>query len=107
MKKLGQPIIRLDADHDSTSSKKLSTEYCRRLQSTLYTAARAKGMLTWNLSVENGLVNGYIGTVKDFLFLEEQMEQMPPLLPNYMVVEFPDYIGEPFFEGEMKKKRVV
>ena len=50
-------------------------------------------MLTCNLWVEAGLVNGALGTVENIFFSDGSK---PPQLPMYATVSFDDYIGLPW-----------
>jgi len=50
-------------------------------------------MLTCNLWVEAGLVNGALGFVKDIFY---QPTFKPPLLPMFTTIVFNKYVGVPF-----------
>jgi hypothetical protein len=92
----GQPIVRIDALHDdnSSSSASKSSEFTRRLSSTLYLSRGSKIMLLWNINSNIGLVNGATGIVKDFLYEEGKSA---PTLPQIIVVQMNSYTGPPFF----------
>ena len=100
---LNNPICCVEANHDSQTFKKKSSEACRKLQNKIFLALGAKVMLLWNISLAHGLVNGSTGTVIDFVFIEGQKA---PQLPFAIVVKFPDYKGPPFFSGEERSKWV-
>ena len=50
-------------------------------------------MLTCNLWVEDGLVNGALGFVKDIFY---PPTSKPPQLPMFTIVVFDTYVGVPF-----------
>ena len=89
----GGRILRINAIHDTDATNNYSTEYCRRLQPKLFVAVGAVVMLQWNICVNAGLVNGSIGIIRDFIFIEKKES------PDYIVIEFEDYKGEVFFTG--------
>lgn len=62
----------------------------------------AKIVLLHNLSANYGLVNGAVGEVKDFVYLNNDS---PPNLPTYIIVDFPSYTGPSFFEEDNIDKR--
>jgi len=93
---LRQPICCIEAEHDSENTKQKSSEFCRKLQKKLFLAYGAKLMLLWNISLKHGLVNGSIGIVEDFIY---STGKKAPALPYALVVNFPEYNGPPFFEG--------
>jgi hypothetical protein len=94
--KLETPICCIEAEHDKASSSSKSTEQCRRLPAKHYVALGAKVMLLWNICTTKGLVNGSLGTVVDIIYKEGDNA---PCLPLYLIIEFPDYKGPPFFNG--------
>lgn len=53
-------------------------------------------MLTSNLWVSAGLVNGSLGEIISIFYKESAA---PPQLPTFVVVAFPKYIGPPWDEG--------
>ena len=98
---LRMPVCCIEAEHDSSSSARKSTEQCRRLASKLYLATGAKIMLLWNICTSKGLVNGSIGTLVDIIYKEGACA---PSLPQFLIIEFPDYNGTPFFSGNGREK---
>ena len=50
-------------------------------------------MLTTNLWIDAGLVNGSLGVVKDIVYA---IDCKPPLFPSYVTVEFNSYIDPPW-----------
>ena len=66
---------------------------CVQLQQELLLCPGQRVMLTCNLWVEAGLVNGALGTVQNIFFSDVSK---PPQLPMYATVSFDDYIGLPW-----------
>ena len=54
-------------------------------------------MLLWNINISVGLVNGSIGTIKELIY-DDNVKT--PNLPQYLIIQFDDYTGPPFFTGE-------
>jgi ATP-dependent DNA helicase PIF1 len=99
----GAPIAQITAKHDSAKSATKSSDSCRNLQRHIYLCVGARVMLMWNVSLPLGLVNGSSGIVIDFVY---KNDERPPDLPSYIIVDFKDYIGRPFFEGVERQKWV-
>jgi len=97
LKNLESPTCCIKAENDCSVTSQKSSEACRKLQSKLYLAVGAKVMLLWNVSLSLGLVNGSTGTVVDFLYTPGTKA---PSLPYATIVDFPEYKGPPFFEGQ-------
>jgi ATP-dependent DNA helicase PIF1 len=64
-------------------------------------ARGARSMLTANLWVQKGLVNGATGTLRHFIF---ELGVAPPLLPIALVVEMDQGYRGPYLPG---KERLV
>ena len=91
LKKLGQPIIPIDAKHNNKTAAKLPADDMGALCSKLLLSKHAKVMLTRNLWTEAGLCNGSMGIVKDIIY--EDVDS-PPALPIAIVVQFDEnYTG--------------
>ena len=103
LKILNQPIILINADHDSPSSASNSDDIARKLKSKLYLCIGAKVMLLWNVNISLGLVNGSTGIIKEFIFDENIYA---PSLPNCVIIDFLDYSGPAFFSGIGQEKWV-
>jgi hypothetical protein len=94
---LRQPILRIDAEHDTASSKSKSSDLVNRLQPRFYLCRGAKCMLVHNLWTSKGLVNGSSGIIKDFVFDTKNYTVGDSTLPLAIIVEFAEYNGQPFF----------
>jgi ATP-dependent exoDNAse (exonuclease V) alpha subunit len=95
LQRLNNPIIQIDAQHNSTQAKQLSADDIGGLQPTLYIAKSARVMLTRNLWTAVCLCNGAVGTVLHIVYAEGQY---PPALPIAIIVQFDekDYSGPSF-----------
>ena len=61
-------------------------------------------MLTCNLWVQSGLVNGALGEVIQIVY---RPRSNPPQLPAYVVVEFDNYIGLPWDQSNPKHIHIL
>ena len=86
------PVARVQAEHrpDVASARNATTEEAGGLRKLLLLARGARVMLTTNLWVDAGLVNGCVGTVKDIVY---SADKRPPALPEFVVCQFPGYRG--------------
>lgn len=91
LRALRSPINKLTAIHDSSSSKTRSDDHTENLPATLYLSVNCKVMLLRNLFTRYGLVNGACGYLKDFLYGDSRS------LPEYLIIDFPNYRGPPFY----------
>ena len=91
LKKLGQPIIPIDAKHNNKTAAKLPADDMGALCPKLLLSKHAKVMLTRNLWAEAGLCNGSMGIVKHIIYKDGDS---PPALPIAIVVQFDEnYTG--------------
>ena len=93
IKKIGvmnQPIARIDAVHSGKGASAAPEKEAGNLQRVLYLCKGAQVMLTSNLSVKHGLVNGSIGHVTELIYAADSR---PPSLPVSVNVRFRDYPG--------------
>ena len=100
---LKELIYMMDAEHDLPSTATFSAEFCRRLERKLVVSLRSRVILLWNLCTQQGLVNGSCGTVVDIIYNEGCG---PPSLAKYIIVNFEDYMGKPFFKGKDRERWV-
>ena len=91
------PLARILAEHrpDVASARKAEPEDAGGLVKQLVLARDARVMLTNNLWVDAGLVNGCVGHVVDIVY---SGDKRPPALPDFVVCRFPQYRG-PAYSG--------
>ena len=77
------------------SARNADAEQAGGLRRAVFLARDARVMLTTNLWVAAGLVNGCIGTVVDIVY---SGDKRPPALPDFVVCHFPEYRG-PAYAG--------
>ncbi|KAL7290849.1 hypothetical protein TKK_0015583 [Trichogramma kaykai] len=95
LRELGTPVLRINAL--VTGDVHRVNDDCCGLEPSLYLAIGCRVMLTQNIWVYGGLVNGSIGTVRAILY-EENVS--PPTLPSYILIHFPSYHG-PFIHNNL------
>ena len=91
LKSLRIHISRCIVEH--TKNKYFNDVDDEQLQREFILCLGERVMLTCNLWVEVGLVNGALGTVQNIFFSDGYK---PPELPMYSTVSFDDYIGLPW-----------
>ena len=89
------PLARIKAEHrpDVARARNTEPEQAGGLRKELLLARGARVMLTANLWVDAGLVNGCVGQLVDIVY---SGEKRPPALPDFVVCHFPQYRGPPF-----------
>lgn len=85
----GFPIATIKAIHSGTHADKGTSEDASGLDPIVSIAHGARIMLTTNLWVETGLVNGAMGTILAICYQHGQ----PPDLPTAVMVQFDNYSG--------------
>ena len=90
-----QPIAIIKAHHTGPNASKATTDQAGGLEPEVCLAQDARVMLTANLWVETGLVNGAIGTVCDICYLQGG----PPDLPLAVMIKFDSYSGPTLQNG--------
>ena len=96
---LKQPIVLVEAKHSNGKPNTYTDENFRRLKAKLFISIGARIMLTMNICVNVGLVNGSMGDIVDIIYQTSKH----PDLPDFIIVEFPSYTGIPFFSGEDRR----
>ena len=81
----GHPVAVLRAVHTGPGASKASTDDAGGLEPVVFIAHGARVMLSANLWVEVGLVNGALGTVEAICYDDNQQ---PPDLPIAVMVKF-------------------
>ena len=92
----GEPVAIIKAVHSGPSASKATAEDAGGLESVVCLAHRAQVMLTANLWVDAGLVNGAMGTVVGICY---DNDESPPCLPIGVTVKFASYTGPTLFNG--------
>lgn len=95
LQKTEKPIIRINAVHNRTKAKAVSSSQFRNLEAVCYLSVNALVMYTANSSFPYKIVNGSVGVVKDILYATG--ESPPNDLPVAVIVEFDSYCGPPLF----------
>ncbi len=75
----GEPVAIMNAVHSGPGASKASAEDAGGLESVVCLAHGARVMLTANLWVDAGLVNGAMGTVVGICY---DNDEFPPSLPE-------------------------
>ena len=92
----GQPIAVLRAVHTGPGASKATSDDAGGLEPVICIAHGARVMLSANLWVEVGLVNGALGTVEAICY---EGDQRPPNLPIAVTVKFDSYSGPTLPDG--------
>ena len=96
IKASGHPVATIKAIHSRLNASKASSEDAGGLESIICLASEARVMLTANLWVEMGLVNGAMGTVMAICY---RNGESPPALPIAVTVRFDSYRGPTLPDG--------
>ena len=86
----GHPVATIKAVHSGPNAAKASSEDAGGLEPIICLECEAHVMLTANLWVDKGLVNGSIGTVVAICY---RSGEAPPSLPIVVTVKFDSYRG--------------
>ena len=92
----GQPVATIKAVHTGANASKASVDDAGGLYPVVCLARGARVMLSSNLWVEMGLVNGAIGTIQAICYSEGTA---PPDLPVAVTVLFDSYSGPTLSDG--------
>jgi ATP-dependent DNA helicase PIF1 len=90
LKNLGAPVAAIKAMNKGKGSMRADVDTAGGLESMIYLAVGCKVLLTQNLWIQKGLVNGCKGIIKAICY---QGVSCPPQLPEAVMVEFPHYTG--------------
>ena len=91
----GQPIATIKAVHTGANASKAPADDAGGLEAIICLANLARVMLTSNLWVDVGLVNGAMGTVQAICY----QSGGPPDLPVAVMVHFDNYPGPTLHDG--------
>jgi hypothetical protein len=101
---LGVPVIRFAARHEGMSDREaaeLTPDEFNGLMPELELCEGARVLLTHNLAVEHGLMNGTQGVVQQIVFAPgggPDAERPELRMPEAVVVDFPGYAGPRFYD---------
>ncbi|CAL4176181.1 unnamed protein product [Meganyctiphanes norvegica] len=99
-KELDNKIFRIQARETGNKGKAVTTsENFSGLKSTIHITIGSRAMLTSNIWVEAGLINGAQGTVTDIVFDKDDTDDP---LPKYVLVSLDDYSGPLLFNDQNK-----
>lgn len=93
----GEPVAILKAVHSGPNAANASSDDAGGLHPILSIAHKARVMLTCNLWVEAGLVNGAMGTIQSICYTRGG----PPELPVAVTVKFDKYSGSSLHDGSV------
>ena len=91
----GQPIATIKAVHTGANAAKASSDDASGMEAIVCLAKSARVMLTTNLWVEVGLVNGAMGSIEAICYRSGG----PPDLPVAVMVKFDHYPGPTLHDG--------
>ncbi len=92
-----QPVARIEAIHSGPRASRIPASDAGGLEPVIFLACKARVMLTANLWVQVGLVNGALGTVVSICY--DGADQSPPSLPVAVTVKFDFYTGPTLADG--------
>lgn len=95
LRNTGSPVARLVSLNAPDLSTTATDDSAMGLSSVLKLSVGCRVMLRSNLWVDGGLVNGSLGTITAIIYSQNNG---PPLLPDYILVEFDNY-GGPYFRN--------
>ena len=95
LRECGHPIATIKAIHTGANAAKVPPDDAGGLEPVVMLARSARVMLTSNLWVEVGLVNGAMGTVEAICY----KDTTPPHLPVAVMVRFDHYTGPTVHDG--------
>ena len=93
----GQPVAMMKAVHSGPGASKVFADDAGGLEPIVCLAQGARVMLTANLWVQAGLVNGAMGTVVAICY--DEAGESPPNLPVAVTVRFDSYCGPTLPDG--------
>ena len=95
LRECGHPIATIKAVHTGPNASKATPDDAGGLEPVVMLAKSSRVMLTSNLWIEVGLVNGAMGTVEAICYLRDT----PPHLPTAVMVRFDHYTGPTVHDG--------
>ena len=104
-----KPILSFKAVHEGVSQEKgleMDDLHFNNLASELEICVGARIIITANLAIEHGLMNGTQGTVVAILYFGDahpMHDNYELRMPSFIVVDCPKYAGPAFFDGSEKQ----
>ena len=95
--------MKIDAYHTVDEHKNANPQKCQQLVKELYLAVGARVRVTYNGWVEEGITNGAMGTVRDFVY-SDFVDGGDPNRIEVVMVELDKYEGTAFFEQPELRK---
>ena len=105
------PVARFPAIHEGISQDEgllLDDKHFNDLSSYLEIADDARILLTANLNVDHGLINGAQGTIVAIVYQDNHHpnhEHLRHRMPQYLIVNFPNYSGPSFWDAHQYPER--
>ena len=105
------PIARFDALHTGVSQEegmKLKPELFQNLDPTLELAVGSLVLITANLAVEHGIMNGTRGILREILYTHSDgpsHANVHERMPHTLLIDCPEYSGPPFFDVDTHPER--
>ncbi|KAL1974029.1 hypothetical protein VTN31DRAFT_5589 [Thermomyces dupontii] len=105
LRALGQPVLSISAVHEGNWASQASEDEAGNLHAYLCLSLRCQFMLTENIWVERGLVNGAIGTLEDIVWPPDTVDPRSQQ-PMALLIHFPGCNGRPLSISEEGKPLV-
>jgi ATP-dependent DNA helicase PIF1 len=94
----GHLPCRINAIHSNKGARKITADNMGGLKPVLFLARNCRIMITSNLWVEMGIVDGTMGYVRHIIFAENHL---PPSMPIAVIVEFDSQYEGPSLPNKM------
>ena len=104
VKRIGTPVALIQSENSDEVTANLGAKKAERLPSQIVIAKGCCVSLTHNIWKKAGLNTGARGFVR-YIIYEKGCK--PPSLPSLVFVDFPDYIGPPYFKDNPELKKCI
>lgn len=101
---LNVPVARIECESNCCLARQATANEAGGLESEILLAPGCRVMLTANISVCHGLVNGTLGWVHNLVYAEHDS---PPELPIAVMVRFDDYSGPCLMVADVKVVPII
>jgi ATP-dependent DNA helicase PIF1 len=92
----GEAICTINAVHNNKTASKLTSDHYQNLENTIQICRGARVMVTANLWVDRGIMNGAFGTVRHIIYDSNSVENN---MPNAIVLEMDQNYTGPSVPG--------